>query len=374
MARKIAFAIYLVVAIVVMAFLLALNSEGVRVTSDADDEPEVRPGPPPHPVPPPPPPAPSGALQRYVSRVRVEGPYSDRGLTVFTLSTHSPETHVNYLTLDEGSASGQLVVQEVGGGSVPVLQAQNRSDRWAFVMSGELVAGGKQNRALRSDALLPPHSTTWFNLPVYCIEQHRWNSGARFGSAKAAAPNTLRSGLNQGYDQARVWTEAARAQKAAGVSSSTGDVTVLYTDDRTAKQVDEIARRLIRLIPRRQYVGLVVARGPHIVSADLFANSSLYSRLYEKVIRSHAVEVLSQTYTGYPTTGEVHAFLNRVHGAYQTVQPAPNGYGRTLRLHGNGIGGEALEHDGRCIHAALFPQMVRPIPMPHPAPERDQRR
>jgi len=373
MGRWVAFGMYLVVCAVVMAFLLVVPATGVRLTSDADDGRPV----PPEPIPIPPPPIPlpgTNPLFRLLGRVAVEGPYVDRGLSVFVLVAREPETTVNYLTFDEGTASGQIVVQEVGAGSVPTLQVRNLSDRWAFLLAGELVAGGKQGRTVREDTLLPPHSATWINLPVYCIEQHRWSAPGRFDSAKAAAPNALRSGLNQGYDQTRVWEEAKRAQESAGVASPTGDVTTVYTDAKTAGRIDEMTARIIRSIPRcippREYVGLVVAHGRQIVSADLFANSALYSKLYEKVIRSHVVELLGRDYAEHPTPAEVWAFLGRVYGAAFSRRPASNGVGQLAGLSGSGVAGQVLEYEGRCIHAAVFPQVVFPVPLPRPVPER----
>ena len=44
---------------------------------------------------------------------RVVGCLIEGGLSVFTLTTHAPENNINYLTMDEGVASGQLVIQEL---------------------------------------------------------------------------------------------------------------------------------------------------------------------------------------------------------------------------------------------------------------------
>jgi len=357
------FLTYLVVIAAVMAWVLAAPSPAVRL-KPGDDEGagEVRPRPRPEPP---------NSVVRYLSRVRIQGPYSDRGLTVYTLTTHAPESAYNYLTLDEGIASGQILIQEIKDGSVPTLQLRNVSRRWAFLMNGELVKGGKQNRTVRSDMLVPPNGTAWVNLPVFCVEQGRWRGvSGKFSAGKAFAPNSVRAGLNQGYDQAETWRKVGEANKAAGVRTATGDVTVIYSDAKTRKKIDEITSRLIRCIPRKQYVGLVIAHGRRIVSADLFANAQLYANLYEKVIRSHAAEVFYRRHTGSPTHAEVRAFLNRIHGASLTRRPAPGGHGTLIRISGNRLGGEALEYGGRCIHVALFPQIVRPVPVPIPRPPR----
>jgi hypothetical protein len=214
--------------------------------------------------------------------------------------------------------------------------------------------------------LLPPNASTWVNLPVYCVEQHRWSAGGKFDSAKVAVPNRVRAGLSQGYSQREVWSKVDEANREAGVRTRTGDASVIYTDPKSKAKIDGITSRIIRRIPRRQYVGLVIARGRQIVSADLFANAQLYSTLYEKVIRSHAADVLHRKYTGSPTHAEVRAFLNRVHGASFSHRPAPGGHGTLITVSGNRIGGEALDYGGRCLHVALFPQIVRPVPIPRP--------
>jgi hypothetical protein len=166
--------------------------------------------------------------------------------------------------------------------------------------------------------------------------------------------------------QEGVWREVDRQQKAAGVQSGTNDVNALYDDAKRAKEIDACTKRLIGLIPRREYLGLVIARGGDIVSADLFANTPLYRRLYEKVLRSHVVEALGHEYSGRPSVGEVRGFLDRAMRAPVTSQDAPVGMGHLFTVGGNGIGGQGLETDGRVVHAALFPQMVMPMPIPRP--------
>ena len=352
-------AAYLVVVAAAVAWSLVLPAAAVRLKPGDNEGPsEAQPTPRPEPA---------ASVVRYIDRVRIEGPYSDRGLTVYTLTTHAPESAANYLTLDEGVASGQILIQEIRDGSVPTLQLRNVSDRWAFLMSGELVEGGKQNRTVRSDMLVPPNGTAWVNLPVWCVEQHRWRGeSGKFGSGNASAPNSVRAGLNQDADQGETWRRVAESTRAAGVQSPTGNVAALYTDEKSRREIDAITARLVDCIPRRQYVGLVIAHGRRIVSVDLFANAALYARLYEKVIRSHAAEVFHRRHTGSPTPDEVRGFLMRIHGASLARRPASNGCGTLVSIAGNGIGGEALEYDGRCIHVALFEQIVRPVPMPRP--------
>lgn len=338
----------------------------VRLTSDADQQPE-RPMPPvPLPPPPPPPPERDFAFIRYIDRVTIQGPYADRGLSVFVLTTDRPDDPRDFLGLDEGLASGQLVVQELPEGNVQRLRIRNLSGRVAFLMAGELVVGGKQNRTIGQDVLLPPGGSAWVNVPVYCIERRRWTDGDKMESGGAAAPGELRQGLNQGYEQDRVWNEVRRMQEEQGIRSETDNMAQVYVDQKTSQLIDGMAHRIIEKMPvRDRCVGLVAAYGGRVVSADLFANPQLYRRLYEKVIRSHAAQICLRPPSDQPpSVREVRLFLDRVHGARCVALPAPNDYGQAIGVSGNGIGGRATELDGRCVHAALFPEIViRPLPM-----------
>jgi hypothetical protein len=374
--KTVAFYLFALLALTLVA--LSATTFAVRLTSDADGDsrPPVPPPPPP-PIPPVPPrPMPvEPALVSLIDRVTIDGPYSSTsGLTVYLLSTREPESRPTFLTLDEGVSTGQIVVQEFGGGRVDTLQVRNTSSRWAFLMAGEVLSGGKQNRTVREDTLLPPGGVAWFAVPVFCVEQHRWTGTEKFEGAKAAAPNSVRSGMSQGYGQAEVWRDVESVQKAKGVRSETGDVTALYRDEKTARAINDITGEICKRLPRRAYIGLVVAHNRRIVSADLFADSSLYAALYEKIIRSHAAEVCfvkpEPGTNTWPTVEEVRGFLRGARWASFSRRPASFGYGEIITISGSGVAGRALEYDGRCIHAAVFQAITVPVPLPRRDPGR----
>lgn len=115
---------------------------------------------------------PDNPLTRLVQRVSVRPWYSHRGLTVLRVELPDVGDDTLYLSLDEALEAGALVITEKEAGSVPMLLARNKGNRPVLMLAGEIVVGGKQNRTLRDDLLLPPHSET-VELPVYCVEQGR---------------------------------------------------------------------------------------------------------------------------------------------------------------------------------------------------------
>src|SRR5207248_490266 len=136
-------------------------------------------------------------------------PIRSGNLTVFpVVSNHSHDT-AEFLTLDEGIRSGDVVVTEAGQaqglirrrpahsmpyptgqGEVNRLVLVNNSKRPLLLLAGEIVTGGKQDRVIGKDRIVPAESDP-VDLSVFCVEPGRWvatsdhfgTSGATYGGA-----------------------------------------------------------------------------------------------------------------------------------------------------------------------------------------------
>ncbi len=93
----------------------------------------------------------------------------------------------------------------------------NRSKRPLLLLAGELVSGGKQDRIIGKDRIVPVGSEP-LPLDVFCVEHGRWSSGSRFSAAKTMVHPSVREQAAVAKDQNDVWA-AVRAGSAAG----TGD-------------------------------------------------------------------------------------------------------------------------------------------------------
>src|ERR1700738_976305 len=103
------------------------------------------------------------------------------------------------MTLDEGIRGGQVTVTEAGderglvrpgqpipprggGAQVNRLVLSNNSSRPLLLLAGEIVTGGKQDRVIGADRIVPPNSGP-IDLGVFCVEPGRWvASSSSFGS------------------------------------------------------------------------------------------------------------------------------------------------------------------------------------------------
>ena len=108
------------------------------------------------------------------SRYRVLEPISQGRLAIFPVVTSAVHDTRQFLTLDEGLTSGEVVVTEAGSirplirrpgqrlapqqdAEVNRLVLVNNSSRPLLLLAGEIVTGGKQDRVVGKDRIIPPN-------------------------------------------------------------------------------------------------------------------------------------------------------------------------------------------------------------------------
>src|SRR5262249_33202613 len=100
------------------------------------------------------------------------GPFTHRNLQVFLVHRTTQLEGRRYATLSEGLAKGFVVVKETG--NVQELTVENVSkETTVFLHAGDIVKGGRQDRTVRDDLILPPGSGP-APLAAYCVEHGRW--------------------------------------------------------------------------------------------------------------------------------------------------------------------------------------------------------
>jgi hypothetical protein len=308
-------------------------------------------------------------------------PVAEAGrLTVFPISLSRDNGPLrNVLTMQQALDRGVLVVEELTPPRVSDARFVNKSeDRFVFLMAGELVAGGRQNRTLRTDALLGPQSST--ELPLYCVEKGRWAGEAKFSASPGVAPQAIREQAASGAGQRAVWDEVARANSRMEVSTPSDDLNAAMTSPATARTLGKLRDKIIPRLPRG-CVGIVVANGSRIVGADLFNSPELFAAMRQKVLDSY----LSQYGWGPrivddggrdriaapPVSQEqVRQYLR---GCYEGRFEAGTlrGVGRIWHLRGQPAGQTLAYGDDHMMHTSLTsPRIipVRPTPLPMPRP------
>ena len=85
----------------------------------------------------------------------LSGPSTHQNLQVFLVHGDTQLERLHYATLSEALEKGLVVVTETG--NVQELSIENRSkDLSVFLNAGDIVKGGRQDRTIRDDLILPP--------------------------------------------------------------------------------------------------------------------------------------------------------------------------------------------------------------------------
>lgn len=317
-------------------------------------------------------------FSRLIAETRVGESQSYKSLLVYPLFT-SNRARRGYWTLDQALAKELIRISEKGGGSVPELLVENQSDEPVFLLAGEIVTGGKQNRVISQDILLAPRSGP-IGLGVFCVEHGRWTQQTRyFGAEKELAHGALREQLNApAVSQSMVWQEVARKADAvaAGVPNETQYLGKIYESREVRKDLDEYTRAIVWT---QDANGMAVVIAGRIVGVELFGDSETFSNLRDKLLRSYAVDAIeaSGSVKFAANRGAVERFLRNA----QRAQLSPKetiGIGRLFGVNGAGIYGSALFwHEQTSahgvVHASLFAasrveESAPIVPMPRPLP------
>ena len=289
---------------------------------------------------------------------RLLDPVRYENLSIFPVVSANAYDTSWFLTLDEGLASGEVQVREQGsegmarsrdgvvrpadsnGASVNQLVLINRSKRPLLLLAGELVSGGKQDRIIGKDRLVPVGSKP-LPLDVFCVEHGRWSSGASFTDAKTIVHPSVREQATFQRDQGRVWN-AVRSGTTAEATASAGAArlaapriartiqdeapTESYQKIYESREVrgsvetyvEEVQRRFAREISglKGEYVvGVVVAYGGEVTWSDIFASSDLFQQYWKKLLRSYVVEALARPgYHEVASRENAGEFLRRLNG------------------------------------------------------------
>ncbi|MFZ0314729.1 MAG: DUF6569 family protein [Candidatus Korobacteraceae bacterium] len=285
-------------------------------------------------------------------------PVTKGNLTIFPIVGGADSNTTDLLTLDEGVRSGLVVVAEAGslrglirpgpdtpraaGAEVNRLVLVNNSDRPLLLLAGEVVTGGKQDRVIGLDRIVPPKSGP-IDLSVFCVEHGRWvASSERFGSMKSQMVQpSVRMPAMATRNQQSVWDTVASAlggmAAAAPQASPSLRATTSYAkamqnpdvDKKLASIVDDYDG-LLRELRKVGAKGVVVAINGRITWADAFASTDLLEKYWQKLIRSYAADSLTTTsYNGQANQQAAQLFLDQLQGTREVTETEPGLFRRT---------------------------------------------
>ncbi|MHC4088496.1 MAG: ARPP-1 family domain-containing protein [Planctomycetota bacterium] len=200
-------------------------------------------------------------------------------------------------------------------------------EEYVFIQAGDIVKGGKQDRTLSTDLIVPP-SAKKIPLQSFCVESGRWRARGtenvdKFSmSSNQVASRDLRVASRYSRSQQEVWDNAAKLQeKLSGnvgksvrspVSSSSLELTLGNKDVR--KHAEKYVNALRDIIKGRKHIiGFVFAINGQLNTAEVYGSEDLFRQLWSKMLRTAAVEAFAELkkdkHFKAPSTKAAAAFL-----------------------------------------------------------------
>ena len=147
---------------------------------------------------------------------RISEPITHKNLSVFLIHGKNELNNENILTLQEAMEQKILAVFETS--DVNELTVQNKSPKYeVFIQSGDIVKGGKQDRVLSVDIIIPAKSGK-ISIEAFCVESGRWeqrkseNVGQFSSSNERIVTRDLKLAANKARSQNEVWKEVEKTQ------------------------------------------------------------------------------------------------------------------------------------------------------------------
>ncbi|MEM7036677.1 MAG: DUF6569 family protein, partial [Bacteroidota bacterium] len=246
---------------------------------------------------------------------------------------------INYLDGESEAVVG-------GGEEVNRLFIENQSQDTVFIMAGEVVKGGKQDRVIAQDMVIPPNSGP-IDLSVFCVEKGRWHYGtteaADFGGYGNFASMNVREAAVLETEQSAVWDSVAVVTNFNDATSSTSAYTALEASEDYQEELAHYIKEfsdLPEISP--SVVGVVVVSGDKVIGCDMFATPALFKQSYPNLLHAYATQAITRGSDVTLKDAAVQDYLSEFLSDETKLEEA---------LEGNG---SVLEYNSKKVHISTF--------------------
>lgn len=290
-------------------------------------------------------------------------PIRHGNLAIFPIRSKVPRDEDRFTTLSEGLKAGTVEIREVGaadrtpapvavnadasdessaefavqverrasdaadesddspaGNDVNRLVVINSGDKPLYLMPGEIIVGGSQDRTIGEETVI---AATGEPVPidVYCVEAGRWGlrdsataaavfeavevgdsdrlamaqvaRAGRFVATPGSLSKATRLAVQGAEGQGKVWESVGEANRASGVKWSSDAFTANYVDDELLGRLTPYVEALRAPVSdQERVVGVVVAINGKIETVDLFESTPLFRKLWPQLLKSFALDAI----------------------------------------------------------------------------------
>lgn len=318
----------------------------------------------------------SAGSQFTLENFIVGEPIRFENLTIFPVASRVPKTDDRFITLDEGLKAGTVEIREVGaqstgtnnsvrtsarsssesdqttlldeemeGNDVNSLIVLNRSDKPLYLMPGEVIIGGSQDRTIGDELVIAAQSEPT-KVPVFCVEHGRWGTkgteatlqqlevaagseilsdsislsvsqtqslpqlaedadNGKFVASVGQLGKAARLAVQSDKDQSAVWEKVAETNTKSRVRSNSGAFTANYSDADNVRRLEPYLKSLQSPVAKyEQVVGVLVAINGKIESIDVFESTPLFRKIWPKLLKSYSLDAMNAADSSAETPAE----------------------------------------------------------------------
>lgn len=238
---------------------------------------------------------------------------SYRNLVVYTIEGEGQLDAKKYLTLSAALEKNMVKVHETG--NVQELRCDNLSEDYVFIHAGDIVKGGRQDRTVRFDVILPPKSNG-IPLSSFCVESGRWSgrhgeSTAQFSASnRTLASKKLKIASKYNQNQSKVWKEVGKTQDKLNKTlsemkgeevevrsnASASSLDLALENEELKKAKEQMLKTMDGLKNTSdKIVGYAYVINGKLYGVDFYNNTPLLKELWHKLMDAVVVEALADT-------------------------------------------------------------------------------
>jgi len=243
-------------------------------------------------------------------------------LTVFPIYAKTPEDLGDFTTLEAAVERKTAIVRELGEAAAPVangrhghrgggggdgaqvntLVIENKGKTAILVLAGTVVKGGKQDRQIGEDFIIPPGKTV--NVDAFCVEHGRWDAsregkatGGTFVAQKSLALGSVRAAGQHDKNQGEVWNQVAQANAATKNEAPSGTLLATMDDkqiaDQRARMATQLTSSMASAPQQDKLVGIAYAVDGRVKGVRWFAGPKLFKLHQDTLLQTAAMEAIA---------------------------------------------------------------------------------
>jgi hypothetical protein len=200
------------------------------------------------------------------------------------------DDNIKIVSLSEAMRQKKVKIKELPknvGADVSLLKLKNESNDYILVNSGEVITGGKQDRAAGETVLLPPEKDDHF-LKTYCVEKGRWSKKEKRFQYFKPAELAVKKAIDVDKNQSHVWNEIEHEFKSSKLETDTWAYPEVVTKNQSLDDSGYIRYFTDKFkASDSTYAGFIAVTADRVIATDLYATAQLTNNAFQAILHTY---------------------------------------------------------------------------------------